>query len=226
MKKSLKYSFLRATALMSLTAVSQAATIVTPDIASANISGLSGRPITETIDGSGFTSSATDITDWYHEKNTNSADYFLGDRNGVVNSTVEFTFTFNTAVDVDTVHFWTYDRNTDSPGREIKDFDISFSTNGGTSYGSTTSLTNWLDRDGAEITVDGVGDRIGHQSKTFTRQNDVTNIKFSSIVAHNDSNRYVGFSEIRFGSPDAIPEPSTTALLGLGGLALILRRRK
>ncbi len=25
---------------------------------------------------------------------------------------------------------------------------------------------------------------------------------------------------------DAVPEPSTTALLGLGGLALILRRRK
>ena len=35
---------------------------------------------------------------------------------------------------------------------------------------------------------------------------------------------YVGLSEIRFSS--AVPEPTTTALLGLGGLALILRRRK
>ncbi|WP_129589777.1 PEP-CTERM sorting domain-containing protein [Rubritalea profundi] len=36
---------------------------------------------------------------------------------------------------------------------------------------------------------------------------------------------YVGIGEIRF-TGSAVPEPTTTALLGLGGLALILRRHR
>ncbi|MFD2158266.1 PEP-CTERM sorting domain-containing protein [Rubritalea tangerina] len=32
--------------------------------------------------------------------------------------------------------------------------------------------------------------------------------------------------DVRFGGTTAVPEPSTTALLGLGAVSLILRRRK
>ena len=39
----------------------------------------------------------------------------------------------------------------------------------------------------------------------------------------NDTAGFVGIRELGF---NTVPEPSSTALLGLGGLALILRRRK
>lgn len=41
-------------------------------------------------------------------------------------------------------------------------------------------------------------------------------------------NRYIdaGIDEVQIHNTTAVPEPSSTALLGLGGLALILRRRK
>ena len=49
-------------------------------------------------------------------------------------------------------------------------------------------------------------------------QGDIRSIRFS--------NSYIVAANIRTSSPAAIPEPSSTALLGLGGLALMLRRRR
>ncbi len=44
---------------------------------------------------------------------------------------------------------------------------------------------------------------------------------------NNSSNRWgIGALQVSFDNPTVIPEPSSTALLGLGGLAMILRRRK
>lgn len=205
-----------------------AATILTPDSATTNAPALSNRGIDETINGSGFDTSAANITDWYHDQNKASDGnfYYIGDRNNITNSDVEFTFSFDTAVTVDTVHFWTYDRAGDSPGREIKDFDISFSTDNGSTFSSTISLSNWLDRNGARITVGSPGneeDKIGHQSRAFTSQSNVTDIKFSNVVTHNASERYVAFSEVRFSQ---VPEPGTALLGGLGFLMLLRRRRR
>jgi hypothetical protein len=54
--------------------------------------------------------------------------------------------------------------------------------------------------------------------------NNVRLVKFQITENWGDAS-HVGLAEVQF-LGTAIPEPSTTALLGLGGLALILRRRK
>lgn len=51
---------------------------------------------------------------------------------------------------------------------------------------------------------------------------DIRYVKFTDINGPGDGS-LIGFSEIRF---TALPEPSSTALLGLGGAALMLRRRR
>jgi len=50
------------------------------------------------------------------------------------------------------------------------------------------------------------------------------------IIGHDSgggaANNYFTLQEAKLTTVDTVPEPSSTALLGLGGLALILRRRK
>ncbi len=215
-------------AIFSISAImAQAATILTPDSEFSSIGGLSSRGLDQTTDDSGLNTTAANIGDWYHDLSTgNSGLYWIGNRgtNSATYSTVELSFTFNTSVTVDTIHFWTYDRLGDSGGREIKDFDISFSTDGAT-FSTPISLTNWLDRDGARIDVDpgaGTNFKIGHQSRSFATQSNVTDIKFSNIVAHSVNSQYIAFSEVKF---SVVPEPSTALLGGLGFLALLRRRR-
>jgi len=56
----------------------------------------------------------------------------------------------------------------------------------------------------------------------FTKNyNNVTEVKFSNLQGQNTTFR--GWNSVAF---VAVPEPSSAALLGLGGLALIMRRRK
>ncbi|MGB2429784.1 MAG: PEP-CTERM sorting domain-containing protein, partial [Akkermansiaceae bacterium] len=51
---------------------------------------------------------------------------------------------------------------------------------------------------------------------------DVQYVKLTDFVSHGDT-VLAGFNEIRFAT---VPEPSSTALLGLSGIALMLRRKR
>ena len=81
--------------------------------------------------------------------------------------------------------------------------------------------------DGSITTIDGVG--TGATAGASEWDYDFTNVQ---AVGGEISGTFVSpagwntWSGLQFEQTGVVPEPSTTALLGLGGLALILRRRK
>jgi hypothetical protein len=75
---------------------------------------------------------------------------------------------------------------------------------------NTTTLASYGNR--ASATFNLTSDALGALSFRFTENETVTNTSTNSTL--------VGMSVIQ------VPEPSSAALLGLGGIALILRRRK
>ena len=78
---------------------------------------------------------------------------------------------------------------------------------------------------GATLGVNGSSGLISHRNSiTDDGGTLASGVRYIKLDFGNVENNYTGYTEI-----DAfavVPEPSTTALLGLGGLALILRRRK
>jgi hypothetical protein len=183
------------------------------------------RTIDSALDGSGFTSTLTDanVLTVEHEPATSTDNHYLGNTgNGGADSIAATVITFDLggAYDVTDIYLWQYHRS--QTGRGLRSFDIAFSTDGGTTFGtavaaSTLGIT--------EFTIGSTSGNSTAQQRTFSStQSGVDAIQFSIIVNHGDTTR-LGISEIRFGGT-AVPEPSSTALLGLGGLAFILRRRR
>ena len=90
---------------------------------------------------------------------------------------------------------------------------------------STDYVTGVNETTGAGANGAGIGDNQTFTWTFNTAQNNITAIRILGSEGGTAGPRgsFLGASEIR---AYATPEPSSTALLGLGGLALILRRRK
>lgn len=101
--------------------------------------------------------------------------------------------------------------------RGIKTVDISFSTNGGSSFENTLQDFTFAIADS--------GNYVGELKSLGATYDDVTHIKFGDLTTHGATD-IVGFNEIRFVGTAAVPEPSTTALLGLSTLGFLTRRRR
>jgi len=219
MNKPLK-TILPLAVLAGFAVTANAAVVITPAGATTTGGNLSGRPIGNTIDGSGLTDPGTpgNILDDTHSVNTNSDLWLSANGNG---SGVEFVFDLGGTYTVDSVHLWNISYSSGAVNRGLKTVDLTFSTDGGVNYNTLVAASEYDDFGNfamSSTTGPGVA-----ETKTFTAVAGVTHIKFTDSTNHGPA--YTGIGEIRFGG-DPIPEPSTTALLGLGGLALILRRRK
>lgn len=122
----------------------------------------------------------------------------------------DITFNLGAAYDLGAVLFWNY-AETGNTDRGISSVTASFSSDGLSFTGDTT--LNFAETSGDPLFV---GETVSMLSE------DVQYVKFTDFVNHGDS-VLAGFSEIRFAT---VPEPSSTALLGLGGLTLLLRRKR
>jgi len=107
---------------------------------------------------------------------------------------------------IDTVSLNLYYTNDDTVGGTATDIAVLDS-------GSRTNTGAWEDESATGLTFN---DATADGKKLFLK-----------IVAHSTGNRYARVDNVFLDVTSApVPEPSSAALLGLGGIALILRRRK
>ena len=125
---------------------------------------------------------------------------------------VTVTFDLGGTFDLNSAHIWQANQPGNF-GRGVNQFDILISTDG-LNYSEVVTDTTLAISGGGEINA---------QVKGLV-QSGVTHVQFHIDTSHGDAN-FVGLSEVKFDGVASVPEPSSAALLGLGGLALILRRR-
>ena len=109
---------------------------------------------------------------------------------------------------------------------DVTSLTMSSYRNGG---GAPSQLQWHVSVDGAteeEYGTEQVGQTGGFATDTFTESiTGATTVKFAFRLDNATGNGNIHFNDIQVNGA-VVPEPSSAALLGLGGLALILRRRK
>jgi hypothetical protein len=229
MNKKMKTTMSLAAAMGTFALATSAQAAVIQPIDARESTAFSGRPATDATNGVGLddptsveTGDPVPVTWTLH--NNLGADQWLSDGSTISDQWVMFDL--GAAYQTDSMFFWNTFLGSDvTTGRGISDMDVSFATSldtsfatattGDSNWGNTVNLTPAL---GVVVASKGAGELLTYTSVSARY------VLFEVTDNHPNGDQFVGMSEVRF--IEAVPEPSTTALLGLGGLALILRRRK
>jgi len=205
--------------------LSQAVILVTPTGLS-NDSGVSeffalgnivdGSGLSGAADFSNYTSithaAASGTTAWTTDAPNGAGDYFLA---GSPGTPAVVSLDLGTSYEISDFVFWGYHFGAPN-GNEAREFSLEFSNDGGTSFSAPVVVANPLSVYAADqaSTLS-----LGATFTADTVRMTVTDNHFGGASPGGDR---IGIGEVKF---IAIPEPSTSLLVGLAGLALLRRRR-
>ncbi len=166
--------------------------VITPTAATSTTWQTGGnRVITKTIDGSGLSDisdPASELDDAHPYVSNTDSPYWLN--NGAVSAEV-VEFNLGGPHDISGVHYWKYTRDA---SRNIKTFDISFSTDGGTTFSTPVAAASLNMADWSQ-SLGNRGDSYA-ELRTFDTLSGITDIRFSNIQVYGGS--LIGLHEIRF----------------------------
>ena len=201
-----------AAAALTLTAVSaDAATItgVTIEAVSSEF-GNGLRNAENLINGSGF-----DEANGFHSNAGGNNINWINDLNTGFPHSVTFDLEAN--YDLDSVKVWNWN-TLDTLDAGVKDVTISVASSVGGSFTSLGAFVLTIAPGADNVDFGQVIDLSG-----FAAADDARLVKFDITTNHGFSAYpLAGLSEVRF---DAVPEPGSLALMGLGGICLLRRRR-
>lgn len=205
--------------------LSQAVILVTPTGLS-NDSGVSEFfPLGNIIDNSGLSgpadfsnyitithAAASGSTAWTTDAPNGAGDYFLAGSEG---TSAVVSFDLGSSYAVSDFVFWGYHFGA-ANGNESREFSLEFSNDGGGSFGAPVVVSN-------PLSTFAIGDAVtlplGGTFDADTVRMTILDNHFGGTAPGGDR---LGLGEVKF---VAVPEPSTSLLAGLAGLALLRRRR-
>jgi len=215
---------LAAIAGLALATSTQAATIVgvTIEDVSSEIATFA-RTADNTINGSAFEPNGTGT---HGASTANGNGMWLSQGNFVSGGApfdplpAHITYDLEDNYDLSSFTVWNYNEN-NATGRGANGVTVSVASSEGGSFTALAGITTFAQAPGNDTT--NFGETFDLTS--LVAAGNVRLLRIDITSNHSGDFDFAGLSEIRFDGA-AVPEPSTTALLGLGGLALILRRRK
>lgn len=155
---------------------------------------------------------ASGTTAWTTNNPNGAGDYFLAGNEGTA---AIVSFNLGGSFEVSDFVFWGYHFGA-ANGNEAREFSFEFSNDGGGSFGAPVVVSNDL---GTYAIGDAVTLPLGGNFTADTVRMTMADNHFGGAAAGGDR---LGLGEVKF---VAIPEPSTSLLAGLAGLALLRRRR-
>lgn len=130
------------------------------------------------------------------------------------------TFDLEDNYDLSSFTVWNYNES-GATARGANGVTVSVASSEGGSFTALAGITTFTIAQGDAVTAFGETFDL----TALAAAGNVRLLRIDITSSHGGDFDFAGLSEIRFDG-EAVPEPTTTALLGLGGLALILRRRK